>query len=49
VTDHGCAGADTATLLLTREGRYWSRLVVPVSLRPYLDGKTELWTPLGGD
>jgi hypothetical protein len=35
--------------MVEREGRYWSRLVVPVDHRPYLDGKTELRTPLGGD
>ena len=35
--------------LLNRDGRYFARLVVPKELRPYLDKKTELRTPLGPD
>lgn len=35
--------------LLNRDGRYFARLVIPKELRPYLDGKTELRTPLGPD
>lgn len=35
--------------LLERDGRYYARLVVPRHLRPFLDNKTELRTPLGGD
>lgn len=35
--------------LLEREGRFYARLVVPRHLRPFLDNKTELRTPLGGD
>lgn len=35
--------------LLEREGRYYARLVIPRHLRPFLDNKTELRTPLGGD
>ncbi|WP_237061407.1 hypothetical protein [Loktanella sp. M215] len=32
-----------------RDGRYYARLVIPKSLRAYLDNKTELREPLGGD
>lgn len=32
-----------------RNGRYSARIVVPVHLRPYLDGKRELEIQLGGD
>lgn len=35
--------------LLNRDGRYFARLVVPKDLRPYMNGKTELRTPLGPD
>lgn len=35
--------------LLNRDGRYYARLVIPEKLRPFLDGKTELRTPLGPD
>lgn len=35
--------------LLNRNGRYFARLVVPKSLRPLLDNKTELRQPLGSD
>lgn len=35
--------------MLNRNGRYFSRIVIPVALRPYLDGKTELRESLGGD
>lgn len=35
--------------LLSRDGRYFARLVVPLALRPYLEGKTELRTALGPD
>lgn len=35
--------------LLNRDGRYFARLVIPKELRPFVDGKTELRTPLGPD
>ncbi|TGR10831.1 integrase [Mesorhizobium sp. M4B.F.Ca.ET.190.01.1.1] len=35
--------------LLNRDGRYFARLVIPKEVRPFLDGKTELRTPLGPD
>lgn len=35
--------------LLNRDGRYYARIVIPKALRSYLDGKTELRTPLGAD
>ena len=35
--------------LLNRNGRYFARLVVPKSLRPFLDSKTELRQALGSD
>ncbi|MBB3566072.1 site-specific integrase [Rhizobium sp. BK491] len=35
--------------LLNRDGRYFSRLVIPKELRPFLDNKTELREPLGAD
>lgn len=35
--------------LLNRDGRYFARLVIPKELRPFLDRKTELRTPLGPD
>ena len=35
--------------LLNRNGRYYARLVVPEQARPFLDGKSELRTPLGAD
>ncbi|MBX9452634.1 MAG: tyrosine-type recombinase/integrase [Mesorhizobium sp.] len=35
--------------LLNRDGRYFARLVIPKELRPFMDGKTELRTPLGPD
>lgn len=35
--------------LLNRDGRYFARLVIPKDLRPFLDNKTELRTPLGPD
>ena len=34
---------------LNRNGRYFARVVIPVELRGYLDGKTELRVALGGD
>ena len=34
---------------MERNGRYFSRVVIPRDLRPYLDGKTELRAPLGGE
>jgi hypothetical protein len=33
--------------LLNRDGRYFARLVIPKELRPFMNGKTELRTPLG--
>lgn len=35
--------------LQERNGRFYARLVIPEGLRPYLDNKTELRTPLGAD
>lgn len=35
--------------LLNRDGRYFARIVIPKNLRPFLDNKTELRTPLGPD
>ncbi|CDM57630.1 MULTISPECIES: site-specific integrase [Rhizobium] len=35
--------------LLNRDGRYFSRIVVPRELRPFLDNKTELREALGPD
>lgn len=35
--------------LLNRDGRYYARLVIPRDLRPFLDKKSELRTPLGPD
>ena len=35
--------------MLLRDGRYYSRLVIPLIARPFLEGKTELRTPLGPD
>ncbi|WP_186766689.1 tyrosine-type recombinase/integrase [Puniceibacterium confluentis] len=35
--------------LLYRDGRYFARLVIPVKLRPYFDGRTELRQALGAD
>jgi integrase len=35
--------------LLNRNGRYFARIVVPKSLRPFLEGKTELREALGPD
>ena len=35
--------------LLERDGRYYARIVVPLALRPFLENKTELRTPLGAD
>jgi hypothetical protein len=35
--------------LLNRDGRYFARLVIPKSLRPYLNDKTELREALGSD
>jgi integrase len=35
--------------LLNRDGRYFARLVIPKELRPFMDGKSELRTPLGPD
>jgi hypothetical protein len=34
---------------MERDGRYFARLVIPEDLRPYLENKTELRAPLGGD
>lgn len=34
---------------LVRDGRYYALLVVPKNLRPYMDKKSELRTPLGAD
>ena len=35
--------------LLNRDGRYFSRLVIPKEIRPFLDNKTELREPFGPD
>lgn len=35
--------------LLNRDGRYFARLVIPKELRPFMNRKTELRTPLGPD
>jgi len=35
--------------LLNRNGRFFARIVIPKDLRPFLDNKTELRTPLGPD
>lgn len=35
--------------LLNRDERYFARLVIPKELRPFMNGKTELRTPLGPD
>ena len=35
--------------LLNRDGRYFARLVIPKELRPFIEGKSELRTPLGPD
>jgi hypothetical protein len=35
--------------LLNRDGRYFARLVVPKTLRPFLENKTELREALGPD
>ncbi|MDQ0421101.1 integrase [Peteryoungia aggregata LMG 23059] len=35
--------------LLNRDGRYFARVVIPKELRPFLNDKTELRTPLGPD
>lgn len=35
--------------LLNRNGRFFARLVIPKSLRPFLDNRTELRQPLGPD
>ena len=35
--------------LLNRDGRYFARLVIPAELRPFMESKTELRTPLGPD
>ncbi len=35
--------------LLNRDGRYFARIVIPKSLRPFLDNKTELREALGPD
>lgn len=32
-----------------KDGRFWARVSVPVALRPYFLGKTQLAEPLGGD
>ncbi|TIX89302.1 integrase [Rhizobium sp. P44RR-XXIV] len=39
----------TDKYLLNRDGRYFARIVIPKDLRPFLDNKTELRTPLGPD
>lgn len=39
----------TEKYLLNRDGRYFARIVIPKDLRPFLDNKTELRTPLGPD
>lgn len=41
--------AGTTRYLLKRDGRYFARLVVPEALRPFLDGRREMRTALGGD
>jgi len=41
--------ASKARYILSRDGRFFARLVVPLALRPYVDGKTELRTALGPD
>ncbi|NSY48600.1 DUF6538 domain-containing protein [Agrobacterium tumefaciens] len=35
--------------LLNRNGRFFARIVIPKDLRPFLDNKTEIRTPLGPD
>lgn len=35
--------------LLNRDGRYFARLVIPKDLRPFMNRRTELRTPLGAD
>ena len=35
--------------LLNRDGRYFTRIVIPKDLRPFLDNKNELRSPLGPD
>lgn len=35
--------------LLNRDGRYFVRVVIPKELRPFLDNKTEMRSPLGPD
>lgn len=30
-------------------GRFWARIAIPIALRPFFSGKTELTEPLGGD
>lgn len=32
-----------------KDGRFWARIAIPVALRPYFDGKTQLTEALGGD
>ncbi len=34
---------------MNRDGRYFTRYVIPITLRPFLDGKTEIRVALGGD
>ena len=47
VTKHrGNTRAGKLGYLLNREGRYFARLVIPKELRPYMDQKTELRSPL---
>ncbi|HZG28512.1 MAG TPA: tyrosine-type recombinase/integrase [Ensifer sp.] len=35
--------------LLNRDGRYFARVVIPKELRPFLENKTEMRSPLGPD
>ena len=32
-----------------KDGRFWARVSVPIALRPFFDGKTQLTEPLGGN
>lgn len=32
-----------------KNGRFWARIAIPIQLRPFFGGKTELIEPLGGD
>ncbi len=45
----GIEMAGKTKYLLRRDGRYFARIVIPADLRPYLENRTELRAPLGGD